>query len=660
MFMKKNVKLWSLLTMMMLAILSVGVSSCGDDDDNGGGSNNNLIQTLKSSKWITRDSSYGEGSNNHAWVDIETWFLYFTSDNSGVSYWIQKDYDTDLGNSTRKEYVLFTYSVSGNTVTITDENHNVSKYNFQSGYLVSESGGTIFESSPMTSSDYELVRSLSPKIGTCGSGLKYSFDDRTKKLTISGSGRMNDYTSSNQPWHDFAISEIIIEEGCTYVGSHAFHKLKYAVSEIDLPNTLQEIGDYAFCDLLISDIMVPTGIVKIGQYAFSDCEYLKKANFAGCDVLEEIGDYAFGFCPINMGYFSFPKNMKKIGSFAFFSSSFSSLTLNDKLESIGDGAFGKVNATKVDIPNSVKSIGSQAFQGSFSEIRIGTGLSTIGDMPFVTSKSGKMYVNLGKPLSLPSTVYQYIIANTYGNNAASSWTLYVPKGSKSAYQSATGWKTFKSIIEDTSLTSGNGSGNGDDNQGGGSLTGTVQGHDYVDLGLSVKWATCNVGATAPEKNGWYFQWGETTTSSIPDDYASFLCWEFYEFYDDDTNSCKYIGNDISGTKYDAAYKKWGNKWRMATIEEWKELVNNCSWKYTTQNGAEGLLGTAKNGQTIFLPAAGRMEGSMSTDGGYYWSSNYYPNDDKSAQYAVFHDDSYKPQLKEWSRCAGMSIRAVTE
>ena len=227
---------------------------------------------------------------------------------------------------------------------------------------------------------------------------------------------------------------------------------------------------------------------------------------------------------------------------------------------------------------------------------------------------------------MPSTVYQYIIANTYGNNAASSWTLYVPKGSKSAYQSATGWKTFKSIIEDASLTSGNGSGNGDDNQGGGSLTGTVQGHDYVDLGLSVKWATCNVGATAPEKNGWYFQWGETTTSAIPDDYASF----------------------------------WGNKWRMATIEEWKELVNNCSWKYTTQNGADGLLGTAKNGQTIFLPAAGRMQGIGSIDGGFYWSSNNDPYDDKWAQYVLFDDDSYRPELREWSRRAGMSIRAVTE
>lgn len=655
--MTKKKIIGSLLALMMLAIFSVGLSSCGDDNDNGGG-NNRLIQTLKSNKWISRDSSYGEGTNNHAWVDIETWFLYFTSDNSGISYWIQKDYDTDLGNSTRTEYTLFTYSVSGNTVTITDEINNVSKYNYQDGYLVSESGGTILESSPMTSNDYDLVRSLGPKTGTCGSNLKYTYDERTRILTISGSGRMKDYNSSNQPWHDFGITEIVIEEGCTYIGTHAFHKLKYVVSDLDLPNSLQEIGDYAFCDLLISDLMVPTGLVRIGNYAFSDCKYLKKVNFASCDVLEEIGDFAFGFCPINQNYFTVPQNVKMIGSFCFFSSSFSNLTLNDKLESVGDQAFGKVTSSKLVIPNSVKSLGSLAFNGSFSEIRIGTGLGTIGGIPFVTSKSGKMYVNLSKPLALPSTAFQYIIGDTYGNNAAGSWTLYVPKGSKTAYQNAIGWKTFKSIIEDASLTSGNGSGN--DNQGSGSLTGSVQGHDYVDLGLSVKWATCNVGASNPENNGWYFQWGETTTSSIPDYYTSSQCWETYEFYDESTHTCESIGSNICGTKYDTAYKKWGNKWRMATVEEWEELINNCSWKYTTQNSVEGFLGTAKNGQSVFLPAAGRMEGIWSAEGGYYWTADVDPSKENNAQYVIFYNDSNRPQLKKWNRGSAMSVRAVTK
>lgn len=656
--MTKKERFCSLLAMIMLATFSVGLSSCGDDNDDGGGDNNSLIQTLKSNKWITRDSSYGEGSNDHAWVDIETCFLYFTSDNSGVSYWIQKDYDTDLGNSTRKEYTLFSYSVSGNTVTITDENYNVSKYNYQGGYLVSESGGTIFESSPMTSNDYDLVRSLGPKTGTCGINLEYSFDDRTRKLTISGSGRMNDYNTSNQPWHDFAISEIVIEDGCTYVGSHAFHKLKYVVSDLDLPNSLQEIGDYAFCDLLISDLMVPTGLVRIGHYAFSDCEYLKKANFAGCDALEEIGDYAFGFCPVNMGYFTVPKNVKKIGSFVFLSSSFNNITLNDKLESVGDGAFGKITASKVEIPNSVKSIGSQAFRGSFSEIRIGTGLTTIGDIPFVTSKSGKMYVNLGKPLALPSTAYQYIISNTYGNNAAGSWTLYVPKGSKTAYQNAVGWKTFKSIIEDTSLTSGNGnpdnSGQGDDNNGQVvKLTGTANGHEYVDLGLSVKWATCNVGASKPEARGDHFAWGETSKKS---EYS----WNTYEYYKD--GGCIEIGEDISGTEYDVAHMKWGGNWVMPTKDQVRELFANTTSEITKLNGVTGLKLTARNGGSIFLPHSGeynkselRTEMYNGNRFGRYWTSTVYESYPGRACYFFISNGHSQGQ---GDRYIGLTVRPV--
>lgn len=450
-------------TLLLCAMLMMSVCSCHRDDDNG--SNNTLIPTLTSNKWIARDASYGEGTNGHAWVDIETWFLYFTNDNTGISYWIQKDYDTDLGANTRREYTFFTYTVSGNLVTITYEDNTVSRFICQNGLLTSESGGTIFDSSPMTSNDYTLVKSLAPKTGSCGSNLKYTFDDRNGKLIISGSGMMNDYTTSSQPWHDYSIKEIIIEEGCTYVGSHAFHNLKYVVYEVDLANSIQEIGDYAFCDLKVSKISIPEKIVKIGNSAFSDCTLLKSVYFSGCDALEEIGDYAFAFCPIKMGYFTFPQNVKKLGSQAFMSSSFSSLTLNDKVETIGNGCFANLNVSKIEIPNSVKHVGAQAFRGTFSEIRIGTGLGSMGEIPFVSNKSGKMYVNLGKPISFSDATYMYVVGNTSGDNAASSWTLYVPKGSKSTYQNATGWKSFKSIIEDASLVSGNGTPQSDnDNQ----------------------------------------------------------------------------------------------------------------------------------------------------------------------------------------------------
>ena len=427
--------------------------------------------------------------------------------------------------------------------------------------------------------------------------------------------------------------------------------MKYVVSDLDLPNSLQEIGDYAFCDLLISELMVPIGLVKIGNFTFSDCKNLKEVNFAGCDVLEEIGDYAFGFCPINMGYFTVPKNVKKIGSFAFSSSSFNSLTLNDKLEIVDDGAFGKITSSKLEIPNSVEYIGSQAFRGSYSEIRIGTGLTTIGGIPFVTSKSGKMYVNLGKPLVLPTTAYQYIIGNTYGNNAAGTWTLYVPKGSKSAYQNAIGWKTFKSIIEDTSLTSGNG--NPDNNGQGENLSGTANGHEYVDLGLSVKWATCNVGASKPGACGDYFAWGETSKKN---EYS----WDTYEYYKD--GGCIEIGADISGTKYDVAHVKWGGNWVMPTQAQVRELFANTTYEVTKQNGVTGLKLTARNGGSIFLPHSGeyiktelRTEMYDGESYGEYWTSTVFENYPGRA--CLFSISNGHTQM-QGDRCIGRTIRPV--
>lgn len=653
-----------LLAIMMVTIMGVFLASCSDDDnnkENGGGNSSDIIQTLKSNKWITKDFSYGEGANNHAWVDDETWTLYFTSDNSGISYWIQKDYDTDLGNSTTKDYSLFEYKVSGNKVTLTYEDWTTLTLYYQGGYLTTESMGTIFEPSRMTYSDYEFVKTLGPQTGSSGNDVKYSYDDRTQRLTISGKGRMNDYTASNQPWYDKDISEIVIENGITYIGSHAFHKLKWGsnVSKIGLPNSIEEIGDYAFCDLGIEEFMFPTGIKKIGNYAFSDCDYLKKVNFAGCDALEEIGDYAFAFCPINLGYFTVPKNVKKIGSMAFISSSCNSLTLNDKLESIGNAVFVKISASKLEIPNSVKYIGSQAFRGSFSEIRIGTGLTSIENMPFVSSKSGNMYVNLGIPLEIPS--YNYIILDTNGNNAAGSWTLYVPKGCKSAYQKANVWKAFKSINEDSSLTSGNGM---PDNNGQG---GDVQNHDYVNLGLpsGTLWATCNVGASKPEDYGDYFAWGETQPKS---NYS----WNTYKYckgsYDTMTKYCTDSSYGTVDNKKelepadDAATANWGKGWQMPSLAQQQELINSnyTTTTWTTQNGVYGRKITSKsNGKSIFLPAAGyRGVTSLSNAGSYgdYWSRSLSTSNSLNGYGLYF--SSWSISSDDGSRYCGQSVRPV--
>ena len=176
------------------------------------------------------------------------------------------------------------------------------------------------------------------------------------------------------------------------------------------------------------------------------------------------------------------------------------------------------------------------------------------------------------------------------------------------------------------------------------------GHEYVDLGLSVKWATCNVGANKPEEYGNYYAWGETKTKS--------------EYYDSNSKTSGKQMSDIKGnSQYDAARANWGGTWRLPTKEELEELVNKCTWTWTKQNGVYGCKVTGTNGNSIFLPAAGyhRYNSTYQTSkGGYCWSST--PNENNShshaAYYLYFHG---RNRTVNWGgRLDGRSVRPVIE
>ena len=146
------------------------------------------------------------------------------------------------------------------------------------------------------------------------------------------------------------------------------------------------------------------------------------------------------------------------------------------------------------------------------------------------------------------------------------------------------------------------------------------GHEYVDLGLSVKWATCNVGATSPEDYGDYFAWGEIEPKET-------YSWATYKWCDGtSSNMTKYNaadGKTILDPEDDAAQVQWGGNWRMPTEEEQQELIDRCSWERTNLNGVIGYKVTGPNGNSIFLPAAGFRDGSSlynAGSDGNYWSS----------------------------------------
>ena len=194
-------------------------------------------------------------------------------------------------------------------------------------------------------------------------------------------------------------------------------------------------------------------------------------------------------------------------------------------------------------------------------------------------------------------------------------------------------------------------------------------HAYVDFGLpsGLLWATCNVGADTPEDYGDYFAWGETQ----PKDY---YFWSTYQYCNGTENTLtKYCNNSSYGfngftdnlttllPEDDAATANWGSGWRMPTKEEWQELLDNTTITWTAQNGVNGRLFTAANGNSLFLPAAGYRGFSglyYAGSYGYYWSSSLGTDDPHNAWILNFISDHYGMYGSGHSRDCGRPIRPV--
>ena len=204
-----------------------------------------------------------------------------------------------------------------------------------------------------------------------------------------------------------------------------------------------------------------------------------------------------------------------------------------------------------------------------------------------------------------------------------------------------------------------------------SKNGYKEGYDIqaVDLGLpsSIKWASCNVGAEKPEDYGNHYAWGEV----IPQENYS---WETYKYANGASDKLTKYCNDASygdngftdnkttlEPKDDAAHVNWGGSWRMPTDAEWAELIANCTWTWTTQNGINGYrVASETNSNSIFLPAAGYYYDGTKHDNvgsyGYYWSASLFENGAPLAWGVSFLSDNKLRTLGE--RYIGQSVRPV--
>ena len=218
-----------------------------------------------------------------------------------------------------------------------------------------------------------------------------------------------------------------------------------------------------------------------------------------------------------------------------------------------------------------------------------------------------------------------------------------------------------------------------------SPTGTENGIGYVDLGFpsGIKWASCNVGADSPEEYGDYFAWGETSPKSTYN-------WSTYKYCNgSSTTMTQYCENSYYGTvdnktylelEDDAAHVNWGGKWRMPTRSEQADLIENCTWTWTSLNGVTGYKVTSKkNGKSIFLPAAGyRVDEFSKVSGTYicYWSNTLgyqlllpeeFDGQGSQCASAIYGDNNnfnwefYHSYMAVGRyRCEGLPVRAVCE
>ena len=367
--------------------------------------------------------------------------------------------------------------------------------------------------------------------------------------------------------------------------------------------------------------------------------------------------------------------------------SITSVVLPYGMTHIGDYAFRKTSITKIDLPSALQTIGKYAFSATpLIEVCIPEGVTSIGEKAFI---SGSEYACLTEACNallrrvyLPSTLtelgnasialahLEYLtypksittLGHTYYHQSKypakelyASWTtnvpsrtgpiatvttpkqqMHIPYGTTAAYR-AKDWARVHDLVEDVDERA-------------------------IDLGLSIRWASCNIGATAPEENGNFYAWGDTLTRSS-------FTWGTYPYSGTTTNTMtKYCTRAANGTIDnrstliafdDAAYINWGETWRMPTWAEWNELITQCTWKDTTYNNVSVWQVTGPNGNSIYLPKVGYKNNSSVTAGCYYWSSTLNTtNSNDQCNRALYINAANRSGAMYGLRYVGMPVRAV--
>ncbi|MBR5175420.1 MAG: leucine-rich repeat protein [Bacteroidales bacterium] len=449
-----------------------------------------------------------------------------------------------------------------------------------------------------------------------------------------------------------SLSDIPYMESVTSIGNYAFVGC-IGFTDIVIPDCVTNLGDGVFggCTGLAS-ITIPNNVSSIGSYVFSGCSSLTSVIIP---KRASVGDFAFEDCT---SLTTIPEGFSSFGGFGMFSgcTSLSDIIIPEGVNVVGNGCFSDCTGLiSISFPNSMATIGGSAFSGcsSLQSIVIPERVTSIEEYAFKDCRS------LVSVTVLPETPPSGGKGMFFGTNDC---PIYVPARSIETYKVLTEWWCDYAdrirVIPSSSDSV----------------------PEAVDMGLSVKWASFNVGASKPEEYGDYYAWGETDPyySSLDPltwkegmsegySWASYkwcICWDgLYSL----TKYCSRSSNGYEGftdTKIvldledDAAHVNLGGNWRMPTNAEWTELVENCIWTWTKQNGVNGWLVTAGSGNSIFLPAAGYWIGTslyFVGAGLRYWSSSLLTIDPLSAWLVFYDGDLF---IDNSYRYRGFSVRPV--
>ena len=362
---------------------------------------------------------------------------------------------------------------------------------------------------------------------------------------------------------------------------------------------VNKIGSNCFSgNNTLTRVTIEAPICNIGQKAFYHCASLTSVSI-NSGVSSILGD-AFMGCEqlINV---SLPTTLIEIGEDCFYGcKKLEKIILPSSLKYIGAGAFSSCGLTSIDIPSSVTGLGDRSF--------------TYCPLDLIKLQG-----------TTPPGIIWYSYDGVYDFNSwrpfEGSCPIYVPEDGLSAYINDSAWKKYENRFAVLPT--------------------------YVDLGLSVKWGTFDLGADGVGAFGDVYSWGEL------EPWTESTTWQDYS-YDKSP--------DVLPLSDDVANVKLGGNWRMPTEEETKELVANCTVSYETVNSVSCLkLTSKKNGQSIYLPRYRFYNNRVlpeEGDASYFWTASIYASYTGDAVFYGYDSNHTSNPIDHYNRYGGFAIRPV--